>query len=252
MAENLPVNSLRTAFDILETLAARDGMSISELASSTERPKSTVYDHLVTLHELGYLVERDGSYQISSDFLRMGDVARQRLEIYQSAGEELQRLANETGEHASLTVEEHGKAVIIATEEGDEAIPVNIYNGIVMKMHTAAPGKAIFAHLGEDRVSEIVETHGLVERTENTITDRDDLRAELAEIRERKYALDDEERLMGMRSVAAPVIDRGGRVRGSLAIYGPTNRIDDELFREDIPDLLMRSANIVEVLMNYD
>jgi DNA-binding IclR family transcriptional regulator len=57
---------------------------------------------------------------------------------------------------------------------------------------------------------------------------------------------------MGMRSVAAPVIDRGGRVRGSLAIYGPTNRIDDELFREDIPDLLMRSANIVEVLMNYD
>lgn len=252
MAHDLPINALRTSFEIIETIAELDGVGVSELSEEIDRPKSTVYDHVVTLHELGYLVQQGETYHISSDFLRMGDVNRRNMEIYQAANEELERLASETGEHASLTIEEHGKAVIIATEEGTEAIPVNIYSGIVMYMHTAAPGKAILAHLDEDRVSDIIGQHGLIKRTENTITDRDELADELSWIREHNFALDDEERLTGMRSIAAPVIDRKDRIRGSLAIYGPTNRIDDERFREEFPELLMRSGNIVEVLMNYD
>jgi len=243
---------LRTSVEIIELIAERSGVGVSELSAEIDRPKSTVYDHVVTLYELGYLVKRGEKYDISSDFLRMGDINRRNMEIYQAASDELEQLAAETGEYASLTVREHGKAVIIATEEGTEAIPVNTYDGIVMHMHTAAPGKAILAHLDEKRVSDIIDRHGLVERTEDTITDGDELFEELAWIREHSYALDDEERLTGMRSVATPVIDRDDRIRGSLAIYGPTNRIDDERFREEFPELLMRSGNIVEVLMNYD
>ncbi|WP_436347926.1 IclR family transcriptional regulator [Natronorubrum sp. FCH18a] len=240
------------SFEIIEEIVDRNGACISELTASMDRPKSTIYDHLSTLYELGYLVERDGTYTISSDFLRMGDISRQNKEIYQAASDELTRLADETGEYASLTIEEHGKAVIIATEEGEEAIPVNIHSGIMMGMHTAAPGKAILAFLDERRVSDIIDQHGLIKRTENTIVDPGELSEELAQIRERKYALDDEERLTGMRSIAAPVIDRNDRIRGSLTIYGPTNRISDQLFHEKFPELLMRSGNIVEVLMNYD
>ncbi|WP_254525910.1 IclR family transcriptional regulator [Natrinema caseinilyticum] len=252
MTRDLPIKSLRTAFAIVEELVDRNGAGVSELATAMDRPKSTIYDHLVTLHELGYLVERDETYYVSSNFLRIGDLNRQSKEIYQASSEELERLAAETGEHASLTIEEHGKAVIIATEEGDEAIPVKTYSGIVMDMHTSAPGKAILAFMDEDEVSDIIDRNGLTKRTENTIHNRDELREELAWIREHNYALDDEERLTGMRSVAAPVIDRDDRVRGSLTIYGPTNRINDQLFREEFPELLMRSGNIVEVLMNYD
>ncbi|MFC7318815.1 IclR family transcriptional regulator [Halomarina halobia] len=182
----------------------------------------------------------------------MGDLDRQNRKLYQAANNELRRLADETGEHVSLTVEEHGRAVIIATEEGDQAIPVHIFDGIPMNMHTAAPGKAILAFLPADRITEIIEQHGLKRRTKNTITDPDTLYEELEWIRENNYALDDEERLTGMRSLAVPVIDRDDRVRGSLTIYGPTNRIDDHLFHEEFVDLLLRSGNIVEVLMNYD
>ncbi|WP_226043240.1 IclR family transcriptional regulator [Natrinema sp. DC36] len=252
MARDIPVKSLQMSFEVIEEIVDRNGAGISELTASMDRPKSTVYDHIRSLHELGYLVERDGEYTISSDFLRMGDLTRQNKEIYQAANDELTRLADETGEHASLTIEEHGKAVIIATEEGKEAIPVNIYSGIMMGMHTAAPGKAILAFLDEKRVSDIIAQHGLIRRTENTIVNPSELSEELTQIRERQYALDDEERLAGMRSIAVPVIDRNDRIRGSLAIYGPTNRISDHLFTEEFPELLMRSGNIVEVLMNYD
>jgi IclR family acetate operon transcriptional repressor len=252
MSRDLPIKSLQTSFEIIELISQQNGARVSELTAEMDRPKSTIYDHVITLYDLGYLVKQGEKYQISSDFIRMGDINRRSMEVYQAASDELEQLAAETGEHASLTVEEHGKAVIIATEEGTEAIPVNIYNGIVMHMHTAAPGKAILAYLDENRVSDIIDQHGLVERTENTITDRDELTEELAWIREHNYALDDEERLTGMRSIATPVIDREDRIRGSLAIYGPTNRVDDERFREEFPELLMRSGNIVEVLMNYD
>jgi IclR family acetate operon transcriptional repressor len=252
MEGNLPVQSLETSFAIIEEIVDRNGAGVSELADAIDRPKSTIYDHIVTLHELMYLVRIDHEYHLSSDFLRLGDINRQQKEIYQAATDELNRLANETGEYASLAVEEHGKVILTATEEGDEAIPVHIYNGIVMHMHTAAPGKAILPYLSDDRVSDIIERHGLVERTQNTITDREELEEELEWIREHNYALDDEERLTGMRSVAAPVIDRNDRVRGSLTIYGPTNRIDDDRFYDEYPELLMRSANVVEVLTNYD
>lgn len=252
MERNHPIKSLQTSFEIVEELVDRNGAGVSELTASLGRPKSTIYDHLVTLHELEYLVERDGKYYISSGFLRLGDVDRQNTEIYQAASNELERLADETGEHASLVIEEHGKAVIIATREGEEAIPVQTYSGIVMNMHTAAPGKAILAFMDDARVSDIIDRHGLIKRTENTICDRNELKEELEWIQEHNYALDDEERLTGMRSVAAPVVDRDDRVRGSLTVYGPTNRIDDQFFHEEFPELLMRSGNIVEVLMNYD
>lgn len=252
MTSNLPVKSLQTTFELVEEIIERNGAGISELAVATDRPRSTIYDHIVTLHELEYLIEIEDQYHVSSDFLRMGDIARQNREVYQAASSELKRLADETGEHASLAVEEHGKAVLIATEEGEEAIPVNIYNGIIMHMHTAAPGKAILPFLNENRISEITDRHRLIARTENTITDLEALEEELEWIREHKYALDNEERLTGMRSIAVPIIDRNDRVRGSLSIFGPTNRITDGLFHEEFPDLLMRSGNIVEVLMNYD
>ncbi|MFC6838361.1 IclR family transcriptional regulator [Halomarina ordinaria] len=252
MAPKLPVNSLRTTFAIIEEIVDRNGAGIAELAETLEKPKSTVYDHVVSLYELQYLTREDGTYRLTSDFLRLGYWNRYNRTLYQAAINELQRLAADTGEYASLTVEEHGRAVIIATEEGEQAIPVHIFDGLKMNLHTAAPGKAILAFLSPDRVDEIIETHGLPKRTTNTITDRERLDTELERIRADNYALDDEERLTGMRSVAAPVIDRSGRVQGSLSVYGPTNRIDDHLFTEELPDKLLRAANIVEVLLNYD
>lgn len=252
MTRKLPVNSLRISFAILEAVVEHNGAGISDLATTIDRPKSTIYDHVNSLYELEYLDKIDGKYHITSDFLRMGDLDRQNRDLYQAANSELERLAEETGEHVSLTIEEHGQAVIIVTEEGDRAIPVHIFDGIQMNMHTAAPGKAILAHLPPERIDEIVDKHGLIQRTENTITDRAMLDKELDGIRDNGYALDDEERLTGMRSVAAPVIDRNGVVRGSLTIYGPTNRLNDDLFHEELPELLLRAGNIVEVLMNYD
>lgn len=252
MCARLPVQSLQTTFRIVEALVEHNGATVAELAGEIDRPKSTIYDHVRTLHRLSYLVKTDETYRLSGEFLRLGTRTRQGLPVVQAATDELERLATATGEYASLALEEHGKAVLVATESGARAVSVDIYDGMRMHLHTAAPGKAILAHLAAERVEEVLDRHGLVQRTDNTIVDRQVLREEREWIRSHGYALDDEERLDGMRSVATPILDRSDRVRGSLCVYGPTSRIDDECFREDYPAHLQRASNVVEVRLNYE
>lgn len=249
--KTLPVNSLRTTFRIIEAMS-REGVGISELARNLDIPKSTVHDHVVSLRELGCLVEEDEKYRPSLEFLRLGELTKNQIEVYQASKDQLDRLADETRDFVSLVVEENGKAVICHTNVGDESIPVNVYGGIRMHMHTTAAGKAILAFLPPERVERILDQHGLPALTDNTITDKDELFEELDEIRDQKYALDDEERLIGVRSVGVPIIDRQEKVRGSLTIYGPAKLISDELFKEEYPQLLLSSSNITEVSINYE
>ena len=250
--EPIRIKSLQTGFEILESLVDNNGAGASKLAEELDRPKSTIHDHLVTLHRMGYLVEEEGKYRIGMNILRLGDLSRKKMKLYEKSKSEIAGLAEKTGEYASLVVEEHGEAVIVATEEGDNAIPVQVFDGIRMTMHTEAPGKAILAFLPEERVHEIIDRHGLEPMTKHTISNQDDLFEELETIRNQRFALDDEERMLGMRSVAVPITDRNERVQGALTIYGPTNRIKGDIFKEDLPELLLQSGNIVEVLLNYD
>uniref|UniRef100_UPI003EB6AA54 IclR family transcriptional regulator domain-containing protein n=1 Tax=Halarchaeum sp. P4 TaxID=3421639 RepID=UPI003EB6AA54 len=80
-----------------------------------------------------------------------------------------------------------------------------------------------------------------------TITDEEELFAELERTRERGYAIDDEERLPGLRCVAAPVLGDAGGVLGAVSIAGPTNRFRGERFEVDLPERLLETVNIIEL-----
>ncbi|MFB6270828.1 MAG: IclR family transcriptional regulator, partial [Halobacterium sp.] len=141
--------------------------------------------------------------------------------------------------------------VFVHRAKGDRAVHVDTYAGKRIYLHGAALGKAILAHLPEERVDAIVDRHGLPALTENTITDRDVLRDELADVRERGMAFDDEERLDGLRSVAAAVTSPDGDVLGAISIAGPTTRLQDERFREEIPEVVRSAVNVIDLNLTY-
>lgn len=87
-------------------------------------------------------------------------------------------------------------------------------------LHNIAAGKAILAHLSEERVEEIIGQHGLEEWTERTITDREALFSELETIREQEYARNDGETFEGFRAVASPILHEG-ELLGSIVVSGP-------------------------------
>jgi DNA-binding IclR family transcriptional regulator len=159
--------------------------------------------------------------------------------------DELDDLAAETGEVAQFATEEHGRAVYLDKARGEQAVNTASTVGKREYIHCISLGKAMLAHLPEERVEGIVDRHGLPAQTPNTITDRETLFEELETTRERGYAVDDEEKIEGVRCVAAPLTDDG--VVGAISISGPSSRMDGERFREELPRKLLRWANVIEI-----
>lgn len=252
MSKRKPIKSVRTTFAIVERLVSLDGAGVSELAAELDIPKATIHDHLTTLDELGYIRKEGQEYKAGTKFLRIGEQIRTNMDLYCTAKPELKKLARKTGEHASLMIEENGVGVYLLNAEGPDTVNVVTLEGTPTKLHTTAPGKAILAHLPAEHVDAIIENEGLPARTENTITDRETLNAELEEIRQQEYAVDREEGLKGLQGIAAPVFSRKeNRVAGAISVYGPSRRTEIEEFESEVIEELRRTVNIVEINFSY-
>lgn len=249
--EGNTITATRTSLQIVEALKRLDGAGVTAVANDLDMTKSTVHNHLRTLEDEGYITNEGNTYRVGLRFLELGEYKRNRMDIYKKARPEVTSLAQKTGEMANAAVEEHGKGVYITRAEGTEAVTVDTYAGKRVNLHCTALGKTILAELPERRVDDIIDTHGLPARTENTITDREELKSELAEIRKQRYAYDREERLSGLRCVAAPVVLEDGEIVAALSVSGPTTRIKGDRFHKDIPELLRSAANVIEINLTY-
>lgn len=244
--DSVPIKTTRTTFKILEILVSEGDTSLPELSAELDRPKSTVHDHLISLRKLGYVVKLDENYRVSTRLLDMGESARRKMDIFPPAKQEVDSLAKQTGEHASLAIEENGETVLLYVSKGENALNLGVSEGFRLAMPTNAPGKAMLAFLPDERVESILAERGLPEITAHTVTSRDELFDELERIRDQGYATDRGERVEGVRAIAAPILANGD-VRGALTISAPANRMTGERLESELPNLLQQSANVVEV-----
>jgi IclR family acetate operon transcriptional repressor len=245
------VKSVETVFKILDALKQLNGAGVSELAAHLDLPKSTVHNYLSTLVQEEYVVKNGSSYHIGIRFLEYGAYARVQIDIYDIATPEVDELAASTGELANLMIEEHGRGSYLHRARGENAVQVEAHVGTRVPLHGTALGKAIMAHLPSERVDEIIEQHGLTASTPNTITDRETLDDELAQIREEGIAFDDEERLTGLRCVAAPILSTNDRILGAISVAGPSNRIRNDRFTEELPKQVLETVNVIELNVTY-
>lgn len=242
-----PVKSVGTTFEILNALKDLGGAGVTELARHLELPKSTVHNYLSTLEQEEYIVNDDGVYRVGLRLLELGAYPRYRKKLFQIAKPEVDRLADETGELANVLVEEHGRGSYLYRAHGEQAVKVKARVGTRVPLHSTALGKAILAYLPPERVDEIVDRHGLPRDTEQSIKSRTELNERLEDIRGRKIAFDDEERLNGLRCVATPVLDNSDSVIGAISVSGPTHRFRGDRFREDLAQKVLEVANVIEL-----
>lgn len=240
------LTSVETAFTIVGRLAEEGWMTPTELADVLGMPTSTAHVYLKTMAEAGYLATADGQYRLSLRFLSHGANLRREFKIYEVAGPELDVLAAGTGEVASLGVEEGGKRVLLEKTEGEHAVYDKAPTGEFTRMHWTSLGKSILAHLPEERIHAIVDEHGLPEATDRTITDREELFAELESIRETGYAIEDEERRENIRAIAVPIF-MDGEVAGSISVSGPVSRFSDARIGTELVAALEDRANVIEL-----
>lgn len=247
---NRTVQATETAFDIIETLQNHGTMKVTELAEAVDMAPSSVHGHLTTLLQKEYVVKEDHEYRLGLKFTRLGRDIRFDLDIVSAARAPLEELARDTDEEAWLHVEENGHSVAVMQEVGSKSIESVGMISRYTPIHNNGAGKALLAHLPEERMESIVDEHGLPASTDQTITDRAELRAELDQIREQGYALSDQERYEGVRSVFSPIVV-GGTVLGAVGIAGPSSRLCGELFREELPNRVMEASNEIELKLRY-
>lgn len=240
------VQAVEIALDILELLQEQPEIGVTEIASELGRSKGTVYSHLATLVENEYAVKEGDTYRLSLKFIHLGQGVKDELAGYDIVKDELEDLAEQSGELAQFATEEHGRAVYLHKVGSEKAVQTASAPGDREYLHCLSLGKAMLAHMSEERINKIIEKHGLPEYTDQTITTREELMAELEEIRERGYAFDEEEKIEGIRCIAAPVLEYG-EIFGAISVSGPTTRMRGDFFREELPDLVTRSANVIEI-----
>lgn len=246
-----PIKGAEKTIRIIETLKELDGAGVTELANQLDLSKGTIHDYLSTLRQYNYVVKEGNQYHVGLGFFEVGEYARNRIQIYQVAKPEVQKLAEETGELANLLYEEHGLGVYLYRARGKDAVTLDTHTGKRRFLHNTALGKAILAHMPKSEVEEILDQHGLPQTTKNTITERGELYTELEKIRERGYAYCNQERVEGLQCVAAPLMSPDDDVLGAISVAGPTTRMNDERIQEELPQRLLQTANVIEINVNY-
>ena len=220
-------------------------MGISSLAGRLGLAKSTVHRLATTLVEYDMLEQNreTGKYRLGLAFFELGTLVRRKMDVTTEAQGEIHALADSSGETVQLAILDHLTVLYIRIRESRQAVRLSSGLGSRAPAHCTGVGKALLAYQPAEIVQQVVE-NGLKRHTDNTITDPEKLRAELASIRARGYAIDDEEIEVGLRCVAAPIRDHSGRVVAAISVAAPVQRMSKKQVQASIPSVVAAAENI--------
>ena len=229
--KDLHARSVERAFAILEFLdGSRHGWNISELSRKLRIPKSTTHVIVLTLERLGYLTlnTRTREYSLGLKVSGLGRGLMKSLRLPDKALGPMHWLVEVTRCTAQLAVLADDQAMYIQKVEGPGLIQFDSYIGKRTNLHCTGVGKVLLAYASEEKQEHILNRKSFAHYTSKTITSPNLLRKELAKVRQRGYAIDDEEEELEVRCLAAPVFNQMGEFMAGLAIAGTLGQIRDE------------------------
>ena len=220
--------SLKRGLQIVEMVAEMaEPPTLSAIARKSKLNRSTTHHILKALVEFGYLVQAPKThiYSLSSKLFRLTRRTWSTEQLAEIAAPFLQELGNLTGEGTSLAVFQNGNVVIAAKQEQEGPLRVVQRIGESRPVYCTAVGKVLAAGLPEPDLEELIERTDFERKTPKTIISASAFRKEMARIRKKGVAFDNEEHIKGVRCLAAPVRDYSGETRASLCVVGPKDNL---------------------------
>ncbi len=236
------IQSLDRALLILSNLATDDGASLTELSERTGQATTTTYRVLSTFqkHDMVSFESESQIWKIGAGAFRIGSVFLNRTNLLAATRPIMQSLMRDTGETANLGVERDERVMFISQVETTETIRAFFAPGTLSAMHASGIGKVLLAFGTAERAEEILARQGMPRFTDRTIGDAPSLLRQLERIRELGYGVDDEEATVGMRCVAAPVLNAYGEPVAGISVSGPSFRLTS--LRIDEVGAMVRAA----------
>ena len=232
------------------------GLSIGELSEKTGLPKGTTHRLLTSLAYFDHVRQdsKTKNYHLGFKLVELGNRVLSQLDFRTEAHPFLIELSERTKETVHMVILDRSEVLYVdKVDAGQHAGGLRMASmlGSRMPTHCSAVGKVMLAFLPEKRLIEIVREKGLPRRTENTITDFEELKAHLQHIRKRGYALDDEENEKGIKCLAAPIRDQSGKVIAAISISVPGIRIRTDTLLTTYKDQVTETAVNISKKLGY-
>ncbi|MEY7999230.1 IclR family transcriptional regulator [Clostridium sp. Mt-5] len=240
------IQSVDRALQILECFSKRENeLGVTQIANRLDLHKSTTFGLLSTLENRGYLKQNleNGKYRLGIKLFELGKLVEDGMDLRTSSLPYLKKLVYKYDETAHLAMRDGNQIIYIDKVEGESGIKMSSQVGKRAHVYCTGVGKAVLAFMPEKDAEEIMKNIKFHQFTCNTITDSNELKEELKKIRKRKYCIDNEEIEVGLKCVAAPIMDYNGEAVGSISISGPTSRMNHEkmnLIAKDLKEIIMK------------
>lgn len=232
MQEAKKIQSVAKAMTLLDLLAASPlPMGLAEISAQTGWPKSTVHGLLATMRDFSVVTQdTEGRYMLGIRLFEYGCTLSSSWTILDVARPYIQHISYETGETVFLSILDRGEVITLDHADSRRCMLANADVGCRLPVHCTSQGKLFLAFMPEQEQRSILKNKPLFAYTDHTITTPEALQRELADIRQRGYAIENGEYKVGLRSVAAPVFDEDRRVRYAIGIIGMFRQIESEQF----------------------
>lgn len=234
IAEPTGIQALERGLDVLEALASHEGITLTELAGYLDQSTATMHRVLATLQHRRY-VETDTERQdwfVGPEAFRLGSAFLRRTNIVERSRSVMRDLMARTGETSNLGIERDGDVLFVSQVETHDTIRAFFPPGTRSPLHASGIGKALLSAFDDERLETFLKTAKFTRFTDKTIANPDELGVAIDQTRRLGYSFDDEERTVGMRCVAASIVDGYGEAVAGISVSGPTIRMPDSKVRE--------------------
>jgi IclR family KDG regulon transcriptional repressor len=235
------VVSVERALSILNCLAESEEMlGVTEMSRLLGLHKSTVSRLASTLAQNGYVRQdpETGKYQLGMRLIGLGTRVLEQIDLRGVARPYLEQLMEITEETVHLGILDGNQVVYVDKIESTQVLTMKSRVGSKVPVHCTALGKVLLASLSREELKKIISSCSFDRYTPNTMTNVGEFEKQIAWVREQGYAIDDEEHELGIRCVAAPIMDHSGSVIASLSVSGPTIRVTRERLERFIPNVV--------------
>ncbi len=249
----MKINSIERCLRVIDTLSAHPGgLKLTEISGLLDLHPSSVHHMVSTLLPHDYIAQDPDTkkYSLGFRFLEISRKILDNLDIRQIAHRHLEVLRQESQEAVHLAMLRGDKVVYIDKLDTPSGLSLATYVGFATDPHAAAGGKVILAGLKDEAVKGMYKNKPLKSYGKNTITRLPALIAELAKIRKRGYAVDNEEYYEGVRCVAAPV-SSGGQVVASISVTGSIFTITPQRIEKELAARVVKAAESVSAELHW-
>lgn len=238
--------SVKKAFAILNAVASsRQGLGVSELAKKLKMAKSTVHGMTSALEELGAVMRhpRTKKYKLGFTLLEIGRSAYSQIDLKTAARPVAEDLMEKTHTSIFLGILNWDHVTILDIVEARQDLNITAPVGSNIPLFAGAVGKVFLASMREEQAAGIIKAKGLPRFTGNSIVDPKRYQKELKQVRQKGYAVDDEEYIMGVRAVASQLMGLG-HLQSAIWAVGFKDSIDDSKLESIAAAILVASGSI--------